>query len=67
MADFINFEADIEGDDEAIGEDDDEVSNISDVESENSFIDYQEVKTDVNFYRNFANVENDIEQALKDA
>ena len=29
MADFIYFEADIEGDDDEIGEDDDEVSNIS--------------------------------------
>ena len=67
MADFINFEADIEGDDEEIGEEDDEVSNISDVDSENSFIDNQEVKTDVNFYRHFANIENDIEQVLKDA
>ena len=67
MADFINFEADIEGDDEEIGEEDDEVSNISDVDSENSFIDNQEVKTDVSFYRHFANVENDIEQVLKDA
>ena len=67
MADFINFEADIEGDDEEIGEDNDQVSNISDVDSENSFIDNQEVKTDVNFYRHFANVGNDIEQVLKDA
>ena len=65
IADFINFDADIEGDDEEIGEDNDEVSNISDVDSENSFIDNQEVKTDVNFYRHFANVENDIEQVLK--
>ena len=61
MADFINFEADIERDDEEIGEEDDKVSNISDVGSENSFIDNQEVKTDVNVYRNFANVENDID------
>ena len=67
MADFIHFEADIEGDDEEIGEDNDQVSNISDVDSENSFIDNQEVKTDVNFYRHFANVGNDIEQVLKDA
>ena len=67
MNDFINFEADIEGDDEDIGEDNDEVSNISDVDSENSFIDNQEVKTDVSFYRHFANVENVIEQVLKDA
>ena len=63
MADFINFEADIEGDDEEIGE----VNNISDENSVNSFIDNQEVKTDVNFYRHFANVENDIEQILQDA
>ena len=67
MADFINFEADIEGDDEKIGQEDDEVSNISDVDSENSFIDNQEVKTDVSFYRYFANVENDIDQVLNDA
>ena len=66
MGDFVNFEADIEGDDEEIGEDDDKVSTISDVDSENSFIDNQEVKTDVNFYRHFSNVENDIEQVLKD-
>ena len=63
MDDFINFEADIEGDDEEIGE----VNNISDENSVNSFIDNQEVKTDVNFYRHFANVENDIEQILQDA
>ena len=67
MADFINFEADIEGDDEEIGEEDDELSNISDVDSENSFIDDQEIKTDVSFYRHFANVENDLDQVLKDA
>ena len=67
MADFINFGADIGGDHEEIGEEDDEVENISDVDSENSFIDNQEVKTDVNFYRHFANAENDIDQVLKDA
>ena len=63
MADFINFEADIED----IGENEgDEVSDISDVESGNSFIDNQDVNTDANFYRHFENVENDIEQVLKD-
>ena len=67
MANFINFEADIEGDDEQISEKDDEVSNISDVDSENWFVRNQEVKTDVNFYKHFANVENDIDQVLKDA
>ena len=66
MADFINFEADIEGDDEKIGEEDDEVSNISAVDSENSFVHDEEVKTDVSFYRHFANVDNDIDQVLKD-
>ena len=63
MADFINFEADIED----IGENEgDEVSDISDVESGNSFIDNQDVNADANFYRHFENVENDIEQVLKD-
>ena len=66
MADFMHFEADVEGDDEQVGKDEErEVSDISDVDSE-SFIDDQEVNTDVNFYRHFANVENDIEQVLKD-
>ena len=67
MADFINFEADIEGDDEEIGEEDDEVSNICDIDSENSFIDNQEFKTDVSFCRHFADVETDIDQVPKDA
>ena len=66
MADFMHFEADVEGDDEQVGKDEErEVSDISDVDS-GSFIDDQEVNTDVNFYRHFANVENDIEQVLKD-
>ena len=36
------------------------------VDPENSFIDNEEVQTDFNFYRNSTNVENDIEQVLKD-
>ena len=67
MADFINFEADIKGDNEEIDEQDGKVSNISDVDCENSFIDNQEITADVNFYRHFANVVNDIDQVLKDA
>ena len=72
MADFINFEAEADfinpEDAKQNGmKHDDEVSDISDVDSENSFIDNEEVQTDVNFYRHFANVENDIEQVLKDA
>ena len=60
MADYINFEAE----DEDVG---DEVSDSSDIASENSFIDDQDVNTDVNLYRGFANVENDIEQVLKES
>ena len=56
MAEYINFEA------EAEDIEHDEVSNLSDNESENSFIDDQ----DVNFYRGFTNVENDINQVLQD-
>ena len=72
MADFINFEAEADfinpEDAKQNGKKhDDEVSDISDVDSENSFIDSEEVQADVNFYRHFANVENDIEQVLKDA
>ena len=72
MADFINFEADIEGDyveevDFVNSEHDDEVSNISDSDSLKSFIDNEEIKTDVNFYRHFNNIETDIEQTLEDA
>ena len=58
MAEYINFE------DEAEHIEQDEVSNLSDNESENSFIDED---TDVNFYRGFTNVENDINQVLQDS
>ena len=65
-ADFINFEADVEGDyveevDFVNSEHDDEVSNISDSDSLKSFIDNEEIKADVNFYRYFNNIEIDIE------
>ena len=65
MADYINFEAKadfVEDINEDVG---DEVNGFSDTESENSFIDDQNVNTDANFYRHFANVEKDIEQVLK--
>ena len=55
MADFINFEAEAKVVEVEDGKEDDEVSNIS----EDSFIDDQEVGADINFYRQFANVEND--------
>ena len=62
MNDFINFETGI---DENVGKDeDDEVSEISEIESD--FIDDQEVNTDINLYRQFDNVENDIEQVLRE-
>ena len=37
----------------------------SDLESLPSFIDNEETENDINFYRNFDNVETDIEQTLK--
>ena len=61
MSDYINFEA------EAEHIEDDEVSDLSDNVSEYSFIDDNDQDTDVNFYRGFANVENDIEQVLKES
>ena len=67
MTDYINFEAEadfVEDSNEDVG---DEVSDFYDIESENSFIDDQDVNTAVNFQRHFANVENDIEQVLKDS
>ena len=70
MADFINFEANVESDyieevDFVNSEHDDEVSNISDSDSLKSFIHNEEIKTDVSFYRHFNNIETDIEQTLK--
>ena len=67
MADYISFEAEadfVEDINEDVGE---EVSGFSDFESENSFIDDQDVNTDATFYRYFANVEKDVEQVLKDS
>ena len=63
MAEFINFEAEAEVIDPKDGKEDDEVSNIS----EDSFIDDQEIGTDVDFYRQFTNVENDLDQVLTEA
>ena len=67
MADYINFEAEAEI--ELAQIELDEVSDFSDNASENSFIDDndQNVNTDVNFYRGFTNVENDIKQVLKES
>ena len=70
MADFINLEADVEGDyvDKVdFVEQDDEVSNIFDADSLKLFTDNEEVQTDVSFYQHFTNVEVDTEQTLKEA
>ena len=61
MADFINFEAEANFCQDTAEDVGDEVSDFSDVGSGNSFIDDQDVNTDVNFYRRFENVENNIE------
>ena len=62
MSDFVNFEAEIDQD--ASKDEDDEVSDIYEIESD--FIDDQEVNTDINLYRQFDNAENDIEQILRE-
>ena len=62
MADFINFEVDVEGN----SDHDDEVSNISDSDSLKSFIDNKEFNADVNFYRHFNNIETEYNNALYD-
>ena len=67
MADFINFEAEEDFCPDTAEDVGPEVSDFSDVVSENSFIDDQDVNTDANFYRRLENVENNIEQVLKDA
>ena len=63
MSDYINFEP------EAEFIEDNEVSDFSDSGSEDLFINDndQNVNTDVSFYRGFKNVENDIEQVLKES
>ena len=62
MEEFINFAAEAEFVELESGKEDDEVSNIS----KSSFVDDQGVGTDVNIYRHFANVENDLDQVLRD-
>ena len=56
MADFVNFETDVEGDyaeEVDFVEQDDKVSNISDADSLKLFIGNEEVQTDVSFYQHF--------------
>ena len=63
MTQFINIEAEAEVVELDDGKEDDEVSNFS----ESSFIDDQAVENDVDFYRQFADVENDINNVLNEA
>ena len=63
MAQFINFEAEAELVELDDGKENDEVSNFS----ESSFIDDQAVVTDINFYKQFVNAENDIDDILNEA
>ena len=62
MTDFINFEVSVE---DEVQEEENEVSDC-DLDSLSSFTDNEVTEHDVNFYRNFDNVETDIEQTLKD-
>ena len=62
MADFINFEAEIDA--ESDFSDDDEIidDNASDFINDDN-----EINESRDFYRQFVNVENDLEQILADA
>ena len=62
MAEFVNFDVGVEEDN---NEEENEVSDDSDLDSPSPFIDNAEKENDSNFYRNFDNVETDIEQTLK--
>ena len=64
MAQFINFEVDVDNEE---SDDDKEVSDDSDLDSLKCFIDNEQVNDDnVNFYHNFDNSETVIEQTLKE-
>ena len=64
MADFKNFDTEIDAESDI--SDDDEI--IDDNASDQSFIDGDnEINESRDFYRQFANVENDLEQVLADA
>ena len=60
MADFIHFEAEIDNDEKI--SDDDEI--IDDNVAEKSFINDSEINDSRDFYRQLANVENDIDEVL---
>ena len=64
MADFFNFAVIVKDEVEEEEGEEYEVSG-SDLDSLSSFIGNEETEDDVNFDRNFDNVETDIEEALK--
>ena len=64
MADFFNFEVSVEDEVQEEEREEYEVSG-SDLDSLSSFIGNEETEDDVNFDRNFDNVETDIEQTLR--
>ena len=61
MTDFIHFEAEID-DEINISNDDETIDDVS----EKSFINDVEINDSRSFYRQFANVENDLDQVLSD-
>ena len=62
MAEFINSKVGVEEDN---NEEENKVSDDSGLDSLSSFIDNEEKENEIDFYRNFDNVETDIEQTLK--
>ena len=64
MADFFNFAVSVKDEVEEEEGEEYEVSG-SDLDSLSSFIGNEETEDDVNFDRNFDNVETDIEQTLR--
>ena len=60
MTEFIHFEAEI--DNVNSSDNDENNDNVSEI----SFIDDSEIDTTANFYRQFENIENDLDQVLSD-
>ena len=61
MAEFINFETEIDDLNEI---DDDKIETIDDNISENSFVNDTEIDNSRSSYRQFTNVENDLDEVL---
>ena len=61
MAEFINFETEIDNLNEI---DDDEIETIDDNISENSFVNDTKIDNSRSSYRQFTNVEDDLDEVL---